>query len=236
MKKLPSKAVILAFDHGLEHGPQEYHGIDMSPQRIVDIARKGGADALMMNTGAWSIVKNPGKVLRIIKLTGRTSMSQEMVQEPHTTVKDAMRLKPDVVACSVYPGSPEEDHMIYNSSIIKEEAHKNKVGVLGIIYPRTPTRYTERDLIYAARIGSEMDFDYIKTYHPNNATFERVAKAAFKPIFASGGKIDHGPSYLNTVKEVMKSGGAGVAVGRDVWMRDDAADYLKKIVKIVKKK
>lgn len=236
MKALPKKAVILAFDHGMEHGPQNYPNIGLSPQRIADIAVKGGADALMLNTGAWASVKSTGKVLRIIKLTGRTSMAQNEVQEPHTTVKDALRYRPDMVACTVYPGSPEEDHMIYNASIIKEEAHKNHLPVLGIVYPRTPTRYTERDVMYAARIGSEMDFDYIKTYHPNNASFRGVVNAAFRPVFASGGKLDNAASYLDTVKEVMRSGGAGVAVGRNVWMRDDAVAYLKKIVKAVKGK
>ncbi|RLG21067.1 fructose-bisphosphate aldolase [Candidatus Micrarchaeota archaeon] len=236
MRKLKTPAVIIAFDHGFEHGPQSYPDVDMDPKRIAKIALKGGADALMMNSGSWEIVGNTGKLVRIVKLTGKSSLSKREMQEMHTTVADAMRYKPDVFACTVYPGSNDEQHMLRLAAYIKEEAHKRKLPVLGIVYPRTPTRYNERDVMYAARIGSEIGFDFIKTYHPKNSGFANVVKAAFKPVFASGGKLEHRDVYLQTVEEVMKSGAAGVAVGRNVWARDDAVSFLKKVVRIVKKK
>jgi len=50
------KALLLAFDHAVEHGPSAYEGIDLSPERIARIAcrRKGRWN----NSSYWSCKEN----------------------------------------------------------------------------------------------------------------------------------------------------------------------------------
>jgi len=238
-------ALILAFDHGFEHGPAKYNNIDMSPKRIMDIAIKGSADALMVNKGIAKQIPQQFRkdVALIVKLTGRTAMSPVMTQGLTGTIDDAIELDADAVAVTVYIGNEYEDEMLTQFSELYSDAKKHGFPVMGIIYPRPENgkRYKGEYIRYAARVGSELGCDLIKTYYPEQGKqmFARVVKDAFCPVVAAGGALSKGTTNIFKVAEnVIDTGGFGMAVGRNIWMRDnsEAIKVLKQLSKIIKKK
>ena len=45
------KSLVLAYDHGLEHGPSDFSGKSIDPRYILDLARKGRATAIVLQKG-----------------------------------------------------------------------------------------------------------------------------------------------------------------------------------------
>jgi len=239
------RAVILAFDHAVEHGPSTYEGIDISPERIARIAVEGKADGIIVHIGvAKRIKKIVGKLPIIVKLTARTSLTldENQIQQIVTSVKEARDIGAKAIACTIYFGSEREAEMLKMFEEIKQEANKYKMPIFGFAYPRgkkLKSRYDADAIRYAARVGAEIGFDVVKTYYTGDKeTFSKVVKDCFVPILVAGGpKISEEKDVLRIVEDIMSVGAAGVAIGRNVWMRRDeeAINLLKEIGRIVHK-
>ncbi len=233
------KSVILAFDHAVEHGPHKYKGIDLDPVRIAKIAREGGANGVIMHIGAFKLVKEKlrKRVPTIVKLTARTSLTKTMMQELVTSVEEAADVGADGVAVTVYVGATLEHKMLRNFQQIKEAAHDLGLPVFAFMYPRVnDVKSTKVEHVaYAARLGAEIGADVVKTYYTGSTnSFKFVVESTFVPVLCAGGivtKTEEG--FLRKVRSVMEAGANGLAVGRNVWEREDAVDFLKKIKKIV---
>lgn len=237
------KTLILAFDHGVEHGPAKYDGVDLDPKRIARIAVEGKVNGIIVHSGVARIIKPIiRKIPLIIKLTARTSLSPEEneMQELVTTVEEAKILGATAVAFSLYVGAGREAEMIKRLSEVKLECLRNQIPLLGFAYPRSRQfdKYDPTAVRYAARVGAEFGFDVVKTYYTGDPeSFSKVVKdAGFVPVVAAGGpKLDDAEDVIKAVEDVMKAGAAGVAIGRNIWTRDDktAVDLLKEIRKTI---
>jgi len=237
------KYVFLAFDHCVEHGIHVYENVDLDPKRIVKIAEKAKVDAIIMHIG--SILYSKPKIPVILKVTGKTELVDEefQIQSFFVSEEEIRRLKRKVkligLAATVYVGSNNESKMIENFVKVKEIALKNNLMVTGFFYPRTKKfdRYSYEAISYAARVGCEINADIIKTYYTGDKkSFEKVVKNCFKPIVVAGGKLVEEEEFVKTVKDIMDAGASGIAVGRNVWQREDkeAIELLKEIKEIVK--
>ncbi len=239
------KAVLLAFDHAVEHGPSVYDGIDISPERIAKIAVDGKVDGLIVHVGVARKIKNiSNKIPIIVKITARTSLSpdENQIQQIVTSVKEAKEVGAKAIACTIYFGSEKEAEMFGMFKEIKQEANKYKMPILGFAYPRgkkIKSKYDAEAIRYAARAGAEIGFDIVKTYYTGDKeSFSKVVKDCFVPVLVAGGpKISEESDVLKIVEDVMSVGAAGVAIGRNVWMRKDeeAINLLKEIRRIVHK-
>ncbi len=232
-----NKKIFIAFDHAVEHGPSAYKNINLDPLRIAEIARKGGADGIMMHIGAMKYVLEhehlPKKFIKIVKLTAKTPFSDKELQTLVTSVKEARDIA-DAVAYTVYVGSPYEHEMLRELPRVKEEAKKYNLPLMGFMYPRTKNRYRVDVVQYATRLGCELGFDFIKTYYTGSReTFEEVVKTSFRPVFAAGGPPKSDDDAIKFVEDVMASGAAGTTIGRTVWMNENPTGLLKKLAKIV---
>lgn len=237
------KYVFLAFDHCVEHGVHVYENVDLDPKRIVKIAEKAKVDAIIMHIG--SILYSKPKIPVILKVTGKTELVDEefQIQSFFVSEEEIRRLKRKVkligLAATVYVGSNNESKMIENFAKVKEIGLKNNLMVTGFFYPRTKKfdRYSYEAISYAARVGCEINADIIKTYYTGDKkSFEKVVKNCFKPIVVAGGKLVEEEEFVKTVKDIMDAGASGIAVGRNVWQREDkeAIELLKEIKEIVK--
>ncbi|MEM0333499.1 MAG: fructose-bisphosphate aldolase, partial [Candidatus Aenigmatarchaeota archaeon] len=92
---------------------------------------------------------------------------------------------------------------------------------------------------YAARVGAEIGFDVVKTYYTGDKeSFSKVVKDCFVPILVAGGpKIEEEREFIKIVEDVMSVGAAGIAVGRNVWERNDeeALKILEDLRRIIHK-
>jgi DhnA family fructose-bisphosphate aldolase class Ia len=239
------KVLLLAFDHAVEHGPSVYEGIDLSPERIARIAVEGKVDGIIVHIGvAKKIKRMVGKLPIIVKLTARTSLTadENQIQQIVTSVKEARDIGAKAIACTIYFGSDREAEMFKIFEEIKQDANKYKMPIFGFAYPRgkkLKSKYDPDAIRYAARVGAEIGFDVVKTYYTGDKeSFSKVVKDCFVPVLVAGGpKISEEKDVLKIVEDVMSVGAAGVAIGRNIWMRKDeeAISLLKEIRRIVHK-
>ncbi|MBD3155577.1 MAG: fructose-bisphosphate aldolase [Candidatus Aenigmarchaeota archaeon] len=233
------KSLIIAFDHGVEHGPAEYEGISLDPLRVARIVHGGGANALIVHPGSASYIRKYTKELPlIVKLTARTNLGPKMIQTITGTVKEAEKLGATGVACTIYVGSEDEDEMLENFCEIKKQCLKRKMPLIGFMYPRVKGKKKNDVFLvrYAARVGAELGVDIVKTYYTgSNDTFGQVVKdAGFIPVLAAGGgPKDNEMDFFQMVKDVMVSGASGMVIGRNIWAKERSVWKLRKAKQII---
>ena len=166
------KALYLAYDHGMEHGPVEFEGAEraVDPQYVLDIAHQGGYTAVILQKGTaakyydvWGADERGGIPL-IIKLNGKTNIPE---LEPYSpllcTVEEAVELGASAVGYTIYLGSEKESMMLWEFGQVVREAHEAGIPAIGWIYPRgkwVEEKYgsdTNPEVVaYAARVGLEL--------------------------------------------------------------------------------
>jgi len=242
LDKKTGKTVIIALDHGVEHGPSDFPEKVLDPRVIVRKVAEGGANGIMTHKGIakhtaeeWS-----AKIPLILKITGRTQLAPEELatQALVASVEDAVSLGADGVAITVYVGSNNEPLMLKDFGMIETMCRELGMPILALMYPRGPSikdRFGVEVVRYAARLGGELGADIIKTYYTGSLeTFKEVVKACTVPVVAAGGpRKETAKEALEMVRDVMDAGALGVTIGRNVWAHPDPAGMTRAIHKIV---
>ncbi len=236
------KAFYLAYDQGFEHGPQEFDETNVDPLEIINIAKRGGYNGLIVHKGIadkYHKEIKASKVPLILKLNGKTNLTGgEPLSRAICSVSEAISLGAKAVGYTVYVGSKHESIMLKEFEDILREAHKEKVPVIAWVYPRgkVVNDKSPRELMaYAARIGLEIDADLIKIKGDgviSDLSWAVQAAGRAKVVFAGGEKTTE-KEFISNTKKVVASGAFGVAVGRNIWKSNDPVSLSKKIRGIV---
>lgn len=178
------------------------------------------------------------------------------------SVEDAMSLGATAVGYTVYSGSKYENQMNKEFARIVREAHCSGLPVIGWMYPRgrglhgeskTTTKALEEmvergetnsDKIdempamvaYGARLGLELGADIVKVKWTGSVeSFKWVVDCAkpTKVVMSGGPETETEEEFLERVRDVLKAGGVGIAVGRNVWQRKNALEISEKLRKII---
>ena len=236
------KAVFLAYDQGLEHGPTDFNDKNVDPKYIIDIAKKGKLNALIFQKGIVEKYQKEIKKSRIpliIKLNGKTKILKDEPFSPLIcTVKEAINLGADAVGYTLYIGSKHESKMFEEFEKIEQEAHAKSLPVVAWIYPRGKSvkNETSREMIsYAARVGLELGADIVKIrYGGNPSDLKWAVKSAGKTkVMIAGGTKKSEIDFLRQIKDIMETGAIGMAIGRNIWQHPKPLEIIKKIKKIV---
>ncbi len=238
------RAVVFAFDHGVEHGPRDFPEDRVNPRVILRRVVDAGVDAIMMLPGiarlTWDIWGN--RVGLIVKVTSKTNLrpkDERYRQSVFGYVEEAVALGADAVAATVYWGSQYEDENLERWFAIRNAAEMYGLPCLQLAYPRGPAitnRYDVEIVRYGARAAAESGADLIKTYYTGDReSFKRVVAAASGvPVLMSGGpRREHEVDFLRDVRNVIEAGGRGVVVGRNVFQHPDPGSMLKAIMAVV---
>lgn len=236
------KAMYLAYDHGLEHGPSDLPGKSIDPEYILNLAEKENYTAIILHKGIaekyYSHYKN--KIPLIIKLNGKTRLSEgEAFSTQICSVNEAVNLGALAVGYTVYVGSKHEPKMLKEFSKIVEEAHNAGIPALGWMYPRgknITNENSEEITAYAARVGLEIGADIVKIkYSGSEGSFHKAIKAAGKTkvVLSGGSKTETPEEFYKIVKNIMNAGAIGIAVGRNIWQNENASEISKKIKEII---
>ena len=244
LKKITQKgrAMYLAYDQGLEHGPTDFNDDNVNPLYILDIALKGKYNAIVFQKGIAEKYNNEikkSKVPLIVKLNGKTSLYKgEPYSRQLCTVSEAKKLGAVAVGYTIYIGSEKESKMMSEFEKIEREAHKMGLPVIVWIYPRgagIEGKDKSELMAYAARVGLEIGADIVKL-HPygdlNKMKWAVKSAGRTKVIFAGGEKMDDN-KFVGYVKNVMNSGAMGIAVGRNVWQSEKPIELSEKIRGII---
>jgi class I fructose-bisphosphate aldolase len=219
------KALFLAYDQGLEHGPIDFNEHNIDPNYLLYIALNGGFNGVILQKGiAEKYHENyTRKIPLIVKLNGKTSIPKIFpIAKQLCSVKKAVDLGADAVGYTIFVGSPLEPEIFKNFSKIQEEAHDYGLPVIAWMYPRGRFVTNELNtsiLAYSARVGLELGADILKIkYNDKPEEYEWVVKCAGNAkVMAAGGPQIGDLEFLQRARDVIDVGCSGMAIGREIW-------------------
>ncbi|HSF07018.1 MAG TPA: hypothetical protein VLG10_14620 [Methylomirabilota bacterium] len=233
----------LAYDQGLEHGPQDFRGNPdaLAPRFVLELARDHDYTAVVFQQGTALHAREVcPEVPRLIKLNGKAGLAKGEPYSPLLCPVDyaVKELRAVAVGYTIYAGSEHESRMLAEFAEIVREARSLGVPTVAWVYPRGRAVASDTDpaiVAYAARIAYELGADIAKVKWTGSVdSFRWVCQAAQQTrVVLSGGVLTDRPEdFLAVVDGVMQAGGAGVAVGRNVWQRPraEAAAISKQII------
>lgn len=233
------KALYLAYDQGLEHGPSDFNDKNVDPSYILDIAKKGKFNAVILQKGVAEKYKNKLKIPLILKLNGKTNLVKgDPVSRQLCTVREAVKLGAVAVGYTIYIGSLYESIMFEEFENIQREAHRKNIPVIVWVYPRGRgvRGKSKRELMaYAARTGLEIGADIIKIrYDGNFNDLKWAVKSAGKTkVVIAGGMKKNERLLMKQIKEIIKADCIGMAIGRNIWQSKNPLKITKDIKKII---
>lgn len=207
-------------------------------------------------------IANSGVPL-ILKLNGSSELyTEEDPYSPLLySVEDAIALGASAVGYTVYSGSKYESEMHREFSRVIREAHARGILAIGWMYPRGKSILdrkstsltlkmaieeqehstlaideTQSIVAYGARIGLELGADMVKVkYTGSSESFRWVVQSAYPAmVVMSGGPLTKtDQEFLSIVEEALAAGAAGVAVGRNIWQRQDPFIISQKINQLI---
>lgn len=221
------KALFLAYDQGMEHGPTDFDEKNVDPDYIFNIGFEGRYSALAVLPGiAEKYYQGPYRDMPlIVKLNGKSNMPKiNPISRQICSVDRAIKLGAAAVGYTIFDGSPNEPTMFHEFGKIIEQAHDRGIPVVAWMYPRGPNiqELDNHVLSYSARLGLELGADIIKMkFNGDVDNLKWMVRCAGKTkIVISGGDKVPPVQFLNEAQKVMSAGCLGMAVGRNIWQSE----------------
>lgn len=237
------RAMLLAYDHGFEHGPVDFDQDNIDPQYIFDICEKAGVfTSIAVQKGiAEKYYRSEYKTPLVIKLNGKTAYhkGEESFSSQNCSVEEAVKLGAAGVGYTIYVGSEREQESIAEFSRIQEEAHAEDLPVIMWAYPRGrhigEAEHSRENLAYAARLALELGADMVKVAYAGKVEDMKwvVAAAGKVKVLVVGGSKTDEEAFLGLTREILEAGAVGWAVGRNVWQNPDPVGFAKRIGRMV---
>jgi len=237
------KVLILAYDHGLEHGPVDFEDVPESanPEHVFEVATHPAVTTIAVQKGVAEAYypSYEGDVNLLAKLNGTSNL---WMGEPDSAVNWSVDYAADVgagaVGFTLYGGSNHEIEMAEEFRDVQERARDHGLPVVMWSYPRGQgiKNDTKSGVIaYAARQALELGADVAKVKYPGSrAAMERAVRVAGRTqVVMSGGSKRSDREFLESVQAVVDAGGAGLAVGRNVWQRENPGRILDALEKVI---
>jgi len=237
------KVLILAYDHGLEHGPVDFEDVPESadPERVFDVATHPAVTSLAVQKGVAEAYypSYEDDVNLLAKLNGTSNL---WMGEPDSAVNwsvdYAAEVGADAVGFTLYGGSNKEIEMAEEFRTAQEKAREHDLPVVMWSYPRGQglKNDTKPDTIaYAARQALELGADVAKVKYPGSqaAMEQAVRMAGPTKVVMSGGSKTSDREFLETVKSAIDAGGVGLAVGRNVFQRKNPQRILDALEQVI---
>ncbi|MFB6266487.1 MAG: class I fructose-bisphosphate aldolase [Halodesulfurarchaeum sp.] len=237
------KILILAYDHGLEHGPTDFDPVPetMDPQTVFELATHDAVTGLAVQKGvAEAFYPSYDDAVNLVaKVNGTSNLWMgEHDSAVNWSVDYAADLGADAIGFTLYGGSNNEVEMAEEFRDVQEAARGHNLPVVMWSYPRGQgVKNDTKDgvIAYASRLALELGADVAKVKYPGSReAMEWVTSAAgpVKVIMSGGSKTDD-RDFLSSVESVIDAGGAGLAVGRNVWQRENAEEMLDALQAVI---
>ncbi|MFB6172932.1 MAG: class I fructose-bisphosphate aldolase [Haloarculaceae archaeon] len=237
------KVLILAYDHGLEHGPVDFEAVPESadPERTFEAATHPAVTSIAVQKGVAEAFypSYEDDVDLLMKLNGTSNL---WMGEPDSAVNCSVEYAAEVGASSVgftlYGGSNNEIEMAEEFRDAQEAARDRDLPVVMWSYPRGQGLKNDTKpgtIAYASRLALELGADVAKVKYPGSksAMEDAVRMAGPTKVVMSGGSKTSDREFLESVKAVMDAGGRGLAVGRNVWQRENPHRILDALERVI---
>ncbi|WP_248897087.1 class I fructose-bisphosphate aldolase [Haloplanus halobius] len=237
------KALILAYDHGLEHGPVDFEPVPETtdPATVFDVATHDAVTATAVQKGVAEAYypSYEDDVSLLAKLNGTSNLWRgEPDSAVNWSVDYAAELGADAIGFTLYGGSNNEVEMAEEFRQAQEKARAHDMGVVMWSYPRGQglrNASSPDSIAYSARLGLELGADIAKVKYPGSrdAMEWAVDSAANTKVVMSGGSKTSDEAFLSTVRSAMDAGASGLAVGRNVFQREHPEAILDGLEAII---
>lgn len=238
-----NRALFLAYDQGLEHGPSDFNDENVDPQYIVDLAESGFFTGVIFQKGVAEKYydKNKHKTPLIVKLNGKTNLVKdtEPYSPPLCSIEEAITIGAKAVGYTIFVGSEMEAQMTRELAPLEAEAHKNNLPLILWMYPRGKAvegrEHTGEIVQYAARMGLELGADIVKVYRPtDDSPLSKITEIAGRTkVVFSGGSKETDEELYETARKIIEAGAIGMAVGRNIWQAENALERAKRLNEII---
>ena len=237
------KSLILAMDHGLEHGPVDFEDVPekLDPSTVFETATHDAVTAMAVQKGIAEgyYPSYEDDVNLLLKLNGTSNLWMgEPDSAVNCSVDYAAELGADALGFTVYGGSNHEIEMVEEFRDAQEKGREYDLPMVMWSYPRGQgVKNDTKDgvIAYASRLALELGADVAKVKYPGSkAGMEWAVDAAgdTKVVMSGGSKVDD-YQFLESVESVIDAGGAGLAVGRNVWQRENPERILDALEKVI---
>ncbi len=235
------KTLLLAYDHGLEHGPSDFNLASVNPDTVLNLALEAGYNGVVLHQGvAEKYYHGPYKeVPLILKLNGKTKLSQlNPVSRQICSVDRAIKLGAQAVGYTIYDGSPSESVMFQEFGGIVEKAHDYGLPVIAWMHPKGPDIRDESStelLAYSARLALELGADFVVLkYNDDPQGFNWACRCAGAcKVLVSGGERRDDEEVLRTLSNAVSSGASGAVVGRNAWQHPNPFKMTRALKKVL---
>ncbi|MGA5301837.1 2-amino-4,5-dihydroxy-6-one-heptanoic acid-7-phosphate synthase [Nucisporomicrobium flavum] len=219
------RTLLVAVDHAVTLGTVD--GLsDMG--KVLRAVVAGGADAVVTHRGtaAHQMPVQRGTAL-IVHLSGNTDLSPgSELKTPVCQPETAMALGADAVSAHVTLGcgSQEDRAALADLGHLASSCDRLGIPLMVMTYVRTTPDRHGRAVVHAARVAAELGADLVKTAHPGEEYLPDLAGSIPVPVVIAGGEAaGTWDDFLDSAKNAMGVGLAGLCVGRWVFGSPDPA-------------
>ncbi|WP_121822220.1 class I fructose-bisphosphate aldolase [Halostella salina] len=237
------RSIVLAHDHGLEHGPSAFADVPerLDPETVFDMATHDAVTGFAVGKGLAETYypSYDDDVNLLAKLNGTSALWEGEPYSPQNwSVEYAEELGADAIGYTVYPGTNREPEMFEEFRDVQEAARDRDLPVAMWSYPRgqaIKAHRTPDTIAYATRIGLELGADFAKVKYPRSkaAMAHAVDAAGEVNVLLSGGSKTSDREFLSMVEGAIDAGVSGLAVGRNVWQRENPTAILDALEAVV---
>ena len=249
-------SLILAYDHGTEHGPVDFEPMPESaePKHVFKVSRHDAVTAIALQKGnaeyyrKWQEENDAhDSAPLLVKLNGNSNLPKrdDYYSPKQCSVRYAVEeLDAAAVGYTMYAGSLHEDKMWKEFREVQEEARKYGVPVVMWSYPRGKGIEENKDysgqkdpevVAYGARLGLELGADMVKCKYPGKQEdWQRLEENVgdLKTVMSGGSKRSD-KAFLQDVQDTLEVGGNGLAVGRNIFQRENPEKLLDKLEGVI---
>lgn len=229
---------IVPMDHSVTLGPiAEGDGVN----RMIDLVARNGADGVVLHAGRARFVEPElfHQFALVVHLSASTAQAPDTDEKVLVSeVEAALELGADAVSVHVNLGSDTEPSQLADLGNVAARCVRWGMPLLAMVYPRGPrvTNPSDPSLIaHAANVGADLGADMVKIpYTGARDTMAMVVDSCPIPVLTAGGSpVDGEMQLFSSIRQVMQSGAAGVAVGRNVFQAADIGRVTREISNIV---
>ena len=222
-------------DHPLSMGPID--GLE----ELAPLARElqdGGAVLLIVTKGAvreLAPILAPATLLGVhvsaSTSLGPTSNYKRLVG----TATEAVSLGADLLSVQVNFGVAEEGDMLTDLGVAADQCRQLGLPLLCMAYVKKTNGGTPDELRHAARAAADLGADIVKTSYPGSSEeFAKLCRTTPVPVLIGGGvRLDDEAAFLRVVEESIRSGGAGICIGRNLFQRRPVAPLARRIASLL---
>lgn len=230
---------IVPIDHGFTLGP--VNGLAKVHEFIRSLPEKT-ISAIVAHQGIARAI-HPGLIQKDISLILHLSGSTNLSPDPSSkhlvsSVEQAIKLGADGVSIHVNLGANDEYRMLKDFSQISAVCHQWGMPLLAMVYARGEKIKNEYDadaIAHSTRLAWELGADIVKVNYTGDVqSFKQVVNAVDIPVIVAGGaKSNSDSSILSMIKDAIRAGGKGVAVGRNIFQHSNPSFISQEIAKVI---